>query len=709
MVLAVEKFKMQLMLWFVLTAAVSLTAGEPAYRVKESPDVSLTVKVSERAKKAVSPYLFAKFSEHLGSNIYGGLWAEVLDNPGMDSFERIVQSPELTRKQLEDGKKKTVIDVIDQHLPYRWFPLGDPVAVYSFDMKRPLSKPDASVCTLKQRPSELTGIEQHVILPVQRCDQYELIVHLRSSDAEPSVTVKVIDDKTMNPVLEESISGLGDDWKEFRFTFRTEKQRKDPSAGFRLQIGSSRKGSFAVDSVSLMPADNLKGWDPEAIRLIKESQCTMMRFPGGNFVSGYRWKQGLGNPFERPTVPNPAWEGQFEPNRVGSAEWMDFMALTGCEPLLCINAGDGTPEEARQWLEYFNGDSSTPMGRLRADQGTEKPWEIRFVEIGNELYGGWQVGHCGPVQYARRYEEFYSVLHREFPDVTYIANGGPKYNPEWNTRLLQKNRSTVEGISVHYLFDMKLPQLVDPENFYWLAMGETYALEQGLKERQKLFSTYSSDCFLAVTELMLYPQNHEDFYPHSKTSAEALWYSGFINSCMRCDDFVKIVTYSASMNHGASLQKMNEQIFPTPGWLAYTLYSTAAGRYPCGYELTTPFHEVAHAFSNPPDFRGFNPPRKTPLLDAFCLSSDDGETLNVFIANRSLTEEFSVPVRLEGGSFRSVTVSRLTGGETMMDKNTARQPRRIRLSEEKDTLNGSNDTVQVKLSKLELVRLTFRR
>ncbi|MGE4490739.1 MAG: alpha-L-arabinofuranosidase C-terminal domain-containing protein, partial [Kiritimatiellales bacterium] len=225
--------------------------------------------------------------------------------------------------------------------------------------------------------------------------------------------------------------------------------------------------------------------------------------------------------------------------------------------------------------------------------------------------------------------------------------------------------------------------------------------------RQDLFKRYAPDCFLAVTELMLYPKDER--YPDAKTIAEALWYSGFINGCMRQGDFVRIITYSASMNHGASLQKANEQIFPTPGWLAYTLYSTAEGRYPCGFELKTPFYEVPRLPKIPNTFREYSSPERAPLLDAFCMSSEDGKILNVFLSNRSLTGEFSVPVKLTGGSFRSVTVDTLSGARNMLDSNSLKNPDRISITSTRKSISMSSETVRIDLPSLSLVRLTFSR
>ena len=104
----------------------------------------------------------------------------------------------------------------------------------------------------------------------------------------------------------------------------------------------------------------------------------MLRFPGGNFVSGYHWEDGVGPLDGRPPLPNPAWHGA-EWNHVGTDEWLRLCELTGAEPLVCNNAGDGTPDEARRWIEYCNAAADTPMGRKRAENGREEPWHWEYA------------------------------------------------------------------------------------------------------------------------------------------------------------------------------------------------------------------------------------------------------------------------------------------------------------------------------------------
>ena len=126
------------------------------------------------------------------------------------------------------------------------------------------------------------------------------------------------------------------------------------------------------------------------------------RWPGGNFVSGYNWRDGIGDVDKRPPRKNPAWQG-VEANDVGIHEFMGLCELIKAEPYIAVNAGLGNSKEAMAEVQYTNGFESTPMGKLRSANGHEKPWKVKFWSIGNEMYGSWQLGHTSTQQYVRRH------------------------------------------------------------------------------------------------------------------------------------------------------------------------------------------------------------------------------------------------------------------------------------------------------------------
>src|SRR6185369_7622963 len=172
-----------------------------------------------------------------------------------------------------------------------------------------------------------------------------------------------------------SVGPLSSDWKRYTATLRL----PEGVAADRpccLKLLSDAAGQFVICHILLRPVDHVTGADPDIIRFLKESRLPLLRWPGGNFVSGYHWEDGIGPIEKRPTRPNYAW-GQPEPNLFGTDEFIAFCRAVGCEPMICINAGDGTPAEAARWVEYCNGSPTSPMGVVRAANGHPEPYGIK--------------------------------------------------------------------------------------------------------------------------------------------------------------------------------------------------------------------------------------------------------------------------------------------------------------------------------------------
>jgi alpha-N-arabinofuranosidase len=214
----------------------------------------------------------------------------------------------------------------------------------------------------------------------------------------------------------------------------------------RLEISSKGSESFRVGTVSLMPADNVEGFRPEVLTLLEELDSPVYRWPGGNFVSGYNWKDGVGDRDRRPPRKNPAWLG-IEPNDVGIHEFLDLCRLIDTEPYITINSGQGSEALAAEEVEYANGGSSTPMGRWRAENGRLEPWGVKWWSIGNEMYGDWQLGHMPLADYVRKHNRIAEVMRAEDSSIKIIGVGaaGP-----WSEGMLAGCAEHLDLLSEHF-------------------------------------------------------------------------------------------------------------------------------------------------------------------------------------------------------------------------------------------------------------------
>jgi len=192
----------------------------------------------------------------------------------------------------------------------------------------------------------------------------------------------------------------------------------------RLEIVSRGREVFRLAAVSLMPADNLQGFRPEVVKLLRELNSPVYRWPGGNFVSGYNWKDGIGDSDRRPPRKNPAWEG-IELNDVGIHEFMTFCRLVKTEPYITVNSGQGNETLAAEEVEYVNGPATSPLGQLRAQNGQAEPFNCKFWSIGNEMYGDWQLGHMPLKDYILKHNRFAQAMKAKDATIKIVGVGLP--------------------------------------------------------------------------------------------------------------------------------------------------------------------------------------------------------------------------------------------------------------------------------------------
>lgn len=148
------------------------------------------------------------------------------------------------------------------------------------------------------------------------------------------------------------------------------------------------------------PLSDPEGFRRDVMQAVKDLHVTFLRWPGGNFSSNYDWRDGIGPRDSRPRRLEMAW-GTIEDNRLGTHEFLDYVARIGAEPYICTNLGTGTWDEAQQWVEYVNFDGDTTTTRLRKKNGRDKPWKVKYWGLGNEMDGPWQMGHRTAEDYGK--------------------------------------------------------------------------------------------------------------------------------------------------------------------------------------------------------------------------------------------------------------------------------------------------------------------
>jgi alpha-L-arabinofuranosidase len=352
----------------------------------------------------IADYIFGGFLEHGGNLINYSMWSEVLDDRKF--FFKVDSTPMPTPKgrfgMMMGGRK--------------WVPVG-PDADVTMDTAAPYVGDQSPVVRLAGAAAR--GIAQDG-LSLTKKDYTGRIVLAADPGAEISATLIWGKGARNRQTVRVTV---GSDWTKAPIKFSC----KGATAQGRIEIVGKGSGSLRIGAVSLMPADNIKGFRADTVALMKEMDGRILRLPGGNFISAYDWKNTIGDPDKRPPIEDPVWSKMgrvIQPNDVGVDELIQMCALIGVEPYWCVNTGFGEPRSGGELVEYVNGAADTFWGAKRAANGHPEPYKVHYWNIGNEMYGHWQWGHMAPSQYHDKHKMFAKAMKKADPSIYIVVPGG---------------------------------------------------------------------------------------------------------------------------------------------------------------------------------------------------------------------------------------------------------------------------------------------
>ncbi|MCC2686228.1 MAG: alpha-L-arabinofuranosidase, partial [Paenibacillaceae bacterium] len=443
----------------------------------------------DRPELPVSEYMFGHFVEDMKDHMEGMLAFAIVD---MDFEEedlhyRGVSSPWYP---VTDGN----------HTVYRLTPAAPGHSGHSQSFK--ISAVEACFAGVAQKASVEPGMD------------YDVKMFMRASVEVRFVDISFHSLQDGSMIASERVVLQSHDWREYHCRIRWSGQERvcelRVTTNTREQSWTEQltNGMLWFDHVSLLPVDHVGFVRKSVLEMTRALQCRLMRL-GGNQISAYHWKDNVGPYYERPCVKSEAWD-HWGHKYFGTDEFLQFCREAGSEPLMCLNLGSGTPEEALQWIEYCNGSTDTPMGAWRAANGQVEPYRVTYWELGNELWGAPQVGHCNAEQYADRCRQFAQAIREAYPDLKLLACG--HRDPEWNRAVLERAGEYIDMLTIHYYHGMHYPpQLMKPgslDEYKYVAVSlEAF---EGLINRAR--DTLQSDARyrhiqLALTEYnVVYPQ-----------------------------------------------------------------------------------------------------------------------------------------------------------------------------------------------------------
>lgn len=394
----------------VATAALGIAcaglqaAQTPQQKAARKPAVPIAVTIDARqTARPTSKYEFGMFIEQLGPLVYRSLWSEMLDDRKF--YFPITATEPAAAKQPQRGFPGAQLR--------KWRPVG-PADAVTMDKDQPfvgahsprISLDGAAPCGIQQ-----TG------LSVVKGKHYVGHIWLKGT---PGATVKVALIWGEGPGDRETVSfaHLTANYANFPFRFTS----KGGSSRAAFEITGTGTGNFHVGTVSLMPADNIDGFRPDTIALLRQLHSGFWRLPGGNFLSDWSWYDGVGPRDKRPPTFDYAWHA-MQSNDVGLDEFMTLCRLIDVQPYITVNAGFGGAHSAGQEVEYMNGPVTTRLGAERARNGHPAPYDVKFWDIGNEPYGAWQLGRTDLKYYVLKHNEFAAAMRKADPSIVLLASG----------------------------------------------------------------------------------------------------------------------------------------------------------------------------------------------------------------------------------------------------------------------------------------------
>jgi alpha-N-arabinofuranosidase len=508
-----------------------------------------------KTAEPISRFVYGQFIEHLGRCIYGGIWAEMLED------------------------RKFFFPITTDYDPYRGtrnVSKDSPFAVVGASPWQ-IAGPADSVAMVKE--DSFVGEHTPLIAPgggIRQLDlglvkgkKYVGYVYLKPQGQSTNVIISLVwGDKPQDRESTQLLVVSNQYGRyEFEFTAGTDTNK----GKFEIQVTN---GPCFAGTVSLMPADNVEGMRADTLKLLKELNAPMYRWPGGNFVSGYDWRDGIGPRDKRPPRSNPAWTG-VEHNDFGFNEFIRFCRLVKAEPMVTVNTGFGDAYSAAAQLEYSNGSTDTRMGAVRAENGTPEPFGVRYWAIGNEMWGRWQLGYMSLAHYVRKHNWVVDKMREVDPDIVPIASGNAG---DWSEGLLKNCTDHIDLIAEHF-YCRERTALV--EHTSQIADNIKRKVEFHKQLREKLDQLKGKDIQVAMTEWNYWYGRHEfgelgTRYFHK----DGLGIARGLHEYFRNSDIIFLANYAQTVNViGCIKASKTAAAFETTG-LVLKLYGNHFGSIP---------------------------------------------------------------------------------------------------------------------------------
>jgi len=376
---------------------------------------------------------------------------------------------------------------------------------------------------------------------------------------------------------------------------------------------------------------NEDGFKTDYIEAARELKLTNMRWPGGNYVAGYNWQDGIGPKDKRPVRKELAW-GALDNNHVGTDEWVKLNKACGTENVVCINLGTGTLNDARYWVEYCNSEKGSYYADLRAEYGNEEPYNIKYWCLGNEVDGEpWIMGYKNAEDYCKIAKEAAKVMRYTDNKLSFVANGSSNYDTygkwvDWNLKIITELRDVADYVSIHRYWEYS--------DDYYVYMGQrAMDVEEKIKvpaaQIEVVRTKYKIEKPIYIS--------FDEWAPHGRGFLATLATAQYFNSFIRHADVVKMANFTLFTSLlGRDREKGT---FKTPLFHTFKLFSNNCLGMSLDVFVDCETFDTGDFYKN------------IPYLDVSSVYSNQTNSLMINVVNRHKDEDISTEIINSSGTF----------------------------------------------------------
>ena len=468
--------------------------------------------------------------------------------------------------------------------------------------------------------------------------------------------------------------------------------------GFVEHLGRCIYGGIYEENSSL---SDERGFRKDVLEAMKSLWPANLRYPGGNFVSGYHWQDGVGSKDKRPRKRELAWH-TVESNRFGTDEFVEYCRAVKTEPFLCVNLGTGTPEEAAAWVEYCNGTDESFYADMRRANGHPEPHNVKLWSLGNEMGGFWQICARSAEDYAKAALEAAKMMRWVDPSVKLVACGalGGIDPPAWNLEVLDKLAGFADYIALHIY--------VGNSDYYGNVASPLAAQKQidlfNAAITVALAGKKAPRTEIAMDEWNVWYRTFGDGLEERYDLSDALVVAGFLNVMHRNCTTVTLANLAQNVNVIAPIVTSKDGIFLQTIYYPLKLYRDHCLEVSLDAFVESPTYNTRIFCER--DSTGEDAPIETvPYLDVSATVNDDATQLTLAVINRHKDETIEVEIDLGDFQPEKKAVVYEINGLDPSAQNSFDEPDNVKVEKKEFSGAAPEFTYEFPLHSITLIKL----